>query len=175
MKNNSLSRAELSPENKGVMNIHYGDILVKYGEVLNVKQDELTYFGNTEVAKKYQNSYLQTGDIVIADAAEDETVGKCVEISGLGSEIVLSGLHTIPCRPKTKFSEGFLGYYMNSNAYHDQLLPLIQGTKVSSISKSAIQETVIMYPKSELEQRQIGSYLKELDNLIALHQRKCEK
>ena len=172
MQNNALSRAELSNDYGEVMNVHYGDILVKYGEILDVKKDEVTYLLNSELLKKYQTSVLQNGDIIIADAAEDETVGKCSEITGLSNEIVLSGLHTIPCRPKEKYAKGYLGFYMNSNAYHDQLLPLLQGTKVSSISKSAIQDTNIVYPKSETEQTKIGSYFQSLDNLITLHQRK---
>lgn len=154
------------------MNVHYGDILMKYGEVLDVKKDILTYLLDTSIVKKYQASLLHNGDVIIADAAEDETVGKCSEIAGLTDEIILSGLHTMPCRPKEKYAEGFLGYYMNSNAYHNQLLPLLQGTKVSSISKSAIQDTYIVYPKCEAEQEQIGKYFRNLDHLITLHQRK---
>ena len=175
MQNNALSRAELSNSEGEIMNVHYGDILVKYGEVLDVKKDALTYLLDKSIVKKYQASVLHNGDVIIADAAEDETVGKCSEMAGLTDEIVLSGLHTIPCRPKKKYAEGFLGYYMNSNAYHNQLLPLLQGTKVSSISKSAIQETDIFYPKSEVEQKQIGAYFKQLDHLITLHQRKCDE
>lgn len=175
MQNNSLSRAELSPDEGDVMNVHYGDILVKYGDVLDVETDNLTYLLDSTLVEKYQASLLQNGDIIIADAAEDETVGKCTEIAGLTTEIVLSGLHTIPCRSTIKFAEGYLGYYMNSRAYHDQLLPLIQGTKISSISKSAIQDTKVMYPKLEGEQAKIGSYFRSLDNLITLHQRKCEE
>lgn len=166
MQNNALSRAELSSADGKVMNVHYGDILIKYGEVIDVKKDELTYLLDESLVKKYQTSLLQNGDIIIADAAEDETVGKCSEMAGLTDEIVLSGLHTIPCRPKENFAEGYLGYYMNSGSYHDQLLPLIQGTKISSISKSAIQNTYIMYPKAESEQEQIGAYFKQLDRLI---------
>lgn len=172
MQNNSLSRAELSPDEGDVMNVHYGDILVKYGDVLDVETDNLTYLLDSTLVEKYQASLLQNGDIIIADAAEDETVGKCTEIAGLTTEIVLSGLHTIPCRSTIKFAEGYLGYYMNSRAYHDQLLPLIQGTKISSISKSAIQDTKVMYPKLEGEQAKIGSYFRSLDHLITLHQRK---
>lgn len=174
LQNNALSRAELSNDGE-VMNVHYGDILVKYGEVLDITQNELTYLQDSSVVKKYQASLLRNGDIIIADAAEDETVGKCSEIAGLSGETVLSGLHTIPCRPTIKFAEGYLGYYMNSGAYHDQLLPLIQGTKISSISKSAIQDTEIVYPKSEKEQTAIGQYFQHLDNLITLHQRKYNK
>lgn len=172
MQNNALPRADLSSAGGDVMNVHYGDVLVKYGEVLDVKKDELTYLLDASLVNKYLASLLQNGDIIIADAAEDETVGKCSEIAGLTDEKVLSGLHTIPCRPRGNFAEGYLGYYMNSGSYHDQLLPLIQGTKVSSISKSAIQDTDIMYPKSETEQRQIGDYFRNLDHLITLHQRK---
>ena len=35
LKNNSLSRAELSDSGE-VMNIHYGDVLIKYGECVDV-------------------------------------------------------------------------------------------------------------------------------------------
>ena len=80
-------------------------------------------------------------------------------------EIVLSGLHTIAYRPMFRFASGYLGYYMNSNLYHNQLLPLIQGIKVSSISKSAMQDTIIMYPKLIDEQAKIGEFL---NNLIIL-------
>lgn len=172
MSNNSLSRAELSSTDGEIMNVHYGDILVKYGEILDIKEDEFTYLLDSSLVKKYQASLLQNGDILIADAAEDETVGKCSEMAGLITEMVLPGLHTIPCRPKMKFAEGYLGYYMNSNVYHYQLLPLIQGTKISSISKSALLDTVILYPKSEKEQEQISVYFRNLDHLITLHQRK---
>ena len=175
MQNNALSRAELSNADGDIMNVHYGDILVKYGAVLNVKKDELTYLLDASLVKKYHTSLLQNGDIIIADAAEDETVGKCSEIAGLTNETVLSGLHTIPCRPKVKFAEGYLGYYLNSKAYHDQLLPLIQGTKISSVSKSSIQDTHVIFPKLDLEQKQIGNYFSSLDRLITLHQHKLEK
>lgn len=170
LQNNSLSRAELATHGE-VFNVHYGDILVKYGEVLDIAKDDLTYLVDSNIATKYQTSLLKNGDVIIADAAEDETVGKCSEIVGISGNTVLSGLHTIPCRPTMKFAEGYLGYYMNSGAYHNQLLPLIQGTKISSISKSAIQNTQIIYPKSAQEQQKIGDYFMSLDSLITLHQR----
>jgi type I restriction enzyme S subunit len=65
----------------------------------------------------------------------------------------------------------FLGYYINSPAYHNQLKPLMQGIKVTSISKSALQDTDMIMPKSIAEQIKIGEYFSNLDNLITLHQR----
>ena len=153
-------------------NIHYGDILVKYGEVLNLSCDEPTYLKDDSIMAKMSSSILHNGDIVMADAAEDETVGKCSEIKGLDGNKTVSGLHTIPLRPKKKYAPGYLGYYMNSNSYHDQLLPLMQGTKVSSVSKGAVSETMISVPVSYEEQDKIGTFFMQLDNLITLHQRK---
>jgi len=175
LQNNTLSRADLSSEEGIAKNIHYGDILVKFGEVIDVKTESLPMIGDETVIAKYKSSFLQNGDVIVADTAEDETVGKCTEIAGLSDEIVISGLHTIPYRPLQKYAPGYLGYYMNSPSYHNQLLPLMQGIKVTSISKTALQNTDILYPKSATEQAAIGRYFRNLDNLITLHQRELEK
>lgn len=175
MQNNTLSRADLSNERGIAKNVHYGDVLIKFGDVLDVSREQLPMITDEKILDKYKASFLQNGDVIIADTAEDTTVGKCSEIAGLRDEVVLSGLHTIPYRPVEKFATGYLGYYLNSSAYHDQLIPLMQGIKVTSISKSAMQDTDVVYPKSTEEQAMIGSYFQSLDNIITLHQRKCEQ
>ena len=175
LQNNTLSRAELSNETGVAKNVHYGDVLIKFGEVLDVSKEQLPMVLDESVLSKYKASFLQNGDVIVADTAEDATVGKCCEIAGLNNEVVLSGLHTIPYRPIEKFAFGYLGYYLNSGAYHNQLIPLMQGIKVTSISKSAMQDTDIVYPKSVEEQGKIGDYFQSLDHLITLHQRELEK
>ena len=175
LQNNTLSRADLSDEAGVAKNIHYGDVLIKFGEVLDVSKVQLPMISDESVLTRYKASFLQNGDVIVADTAEDTTVGKCSEIAGLNNEIVLSGLHTIPYRPVEKFASGYLGYYLNSSAYHNQLIPLMQGIKVTSISKSAMQDTDIIYPKSKEEQVKIGCYFRSLDHLITLHQRKCDE
>lgn len=175
MQNNTLSRADLSFERGVAMNIHYGDILVKFGEVLDIKAEQLPMIVNESVLVKYKSSFLQNGDVIMVDTAEDEAVGKCAEIRGLSNECVISGLHTIPYRPLQDFGFGYLGYYMNSPSYHNQLLPLMQGIKVTSISKTALQRTSILYPKSITEQAAIGKYFHNLDDFITLHQQKCDQ
>ena len=172
LQNNTLSRAELTPEMGAAKNIHYGDVLIKFGEYLDASKVTLPYISSYEMVEKYKASFLQDGDIIMADTAEDETVGKCSEIAGLQGFPTLSGLHTIPMRTKEKYASGYLGYYMNSEAYHNQLLPLMQGIKVTSISKGAIQDTVISLPINMAEQAAIGQFFRQLDRLITLHLRK---
>ena len=174
LQNNTLSRVNLMSETGVAKNVHYGDVLIKFGDILDVSKEKLPMISDESILKKYKASFLQNGDVIVADTAEDSSVGKCSEIIGLNDEIVLSGLHTIPYRPVEKFASGYLGYYLNSSAYHNQLIPLMQGIKVMSISKSAMQNTYIIYPKLEEEQAKIGQYFSQLDNLITLHQRELE-
>jgi type I restriction enzyme S subunit len=175
IQNNTLSRAELNYESGKVKNVHYGDVLIKFGDYVDVSKDELPYISDDQIASKYRESLLQDGDIIIADTAEDSTVGKCAEIVGSKGVAVMSGLHTIPCRPIVKIAPKFMGYYLNSGAYHNQLLPLMQGIKVTSISKSALQDTEVMMPCEYEEQAKIGECFSAIDRLITLHQRKCDE
>ena len=175
LSNNTLSRAELSTETGPAMNVHYGDVLIKFGEYLDATKVTLPFIPSQQLVDKFKSSLLQDGDVIMADTAEDEAVGKCTEIAGLQGIPTISGLHTIPLRPMQSFAPGYLGYYMNSGAYHDQLLPLMQGIKVTSVSKSAILNTDISYPDDSAEQARIGRFFIQLDTLITLHQRKLEK
>ena len=174
LQNNTLSRADLNLESGSARNIHYGDILIKFGDCLGLGSDKLPFVDDESILSKYVNSTLRVGDVIFADTAEDESAGKCVELVKLPNEPVISGLHTIPARPKFPFGSGYLGHYLNAPAYHDQLLPLLQGIKVVSISKTALQDTQICFPTA-LEQSAIGASLNALDSLITLHQRKHDK
>ncbi|WP_368911502.1 restriction endonuclease subunit S [Proteus vulgaris] len=170
--NNTLSRAELNYEHGIARNIHYGDVLIKFGEILDANDASLPFITDEIFVYKQKNAALRNGDIVIADAAEDSTVGKCTELFNIDKQVILSGLHTIAIRPTVTFASKYLGYYLNSSSYHDQLLPLMQGTKVLSISKSALQYTNINFPNKNEEQIKIGNTFQKLDNLINQHQQK---
>lgn len=173
LKSNTLSRAGLNGENGTARNVHYGDILIKFGDCLDGERSDLPFITDDTVLPKFAGSILREGDVIFADTAEDEAAGKCVELRKIPKEPTISGLHTIPARPRFFFGTGYLGHYLNSDAYHRQLLPLMQGIKVISVSKAALQDTQVRFPGLS-EQAAIGSALSEIDNLITLHQRKLE-
>lgn len=165
LSNNTLPRADLNNRGGTVRNVHYGDILTRFGEVLDCEKDEVPYL-NDGALLTASAQVLQDGDVILADTAEDDTVGKAAEVYGLGKGRMVAGLHTIPCRVKKgNFVPKWLGYYMNSSLYHDQVLPYITGIKVSSISRMAISETLIAVPPLE-EQKAIVSALSEVDRLL---------
>ena len=171
IKTNSFSREKLSLNSGEIKNIHYGDILVKYNSTLDFENNSIPYVIDNDT-KLTSDMFLKNGDIIFSDAAEDYSVGKCVELFNVSGNIV-SGLHTIVCRPEIDFARYFLGYYLNSNSYRHQVLPMVQGAKVSSISKGNLSKTNISFP-SLPEQTAIGSFFQDIDQLISLQQRKLE-
>lgn len=164
LSNSTLSRADLNDKQGKAMYIHYGDVLIRFGQVLDLVKEKLPYITEDTLAIKACRTTLKNGDVIMADTAEDETVGKCTEIRNIGEIHVVPGLHTIPLRPLIKFADGFMGYYLNSDAYRKGLLPLMQGVKVTSISRTALQSTNIKYPHSLTEQQKIAECLSEIDS-----------
>ena len=166
LQNNTFSRDDLSYDVGDVRNIHYGDVLIKYGTVTDIGALSVPCIKPDRNIEKFSSSsYLRNGDIVFADTAEDYTVGKATEIVGVTHQRVLSGLHTIPCRPHDRFAPMFLGHYFNSYHFRRQIYRMIQGIKVSSISKSEIAKTTILTPPCDV-QRKVASVLSEVDHLI---------
>lgn len=170
LPNNTLPRAALNHRGGTVRNVHYGDILTRYGEVLDCGRDEIPYINDLSLPA---SQLLQDGDVLLADTAEDEAVGKAVEVRGLGEGKLAAGLHTVACRvKKDSFAPGWLGYYMNSHVYHDQILPFITGIKVSSISRAALAGTLILVPPKEEQERMasalsdVGAAIEALERLI---------
>jgi len=157
--NNTYARECMCDDCGGVANIHYGDVLIRYGSVLDCSRTAVPSLINSIICR---TDRLSDGDVIIADTAEDETVGKAIEIRGIEGRCAVSGLHTIACRPRFDFAPGWLGYYINSSTFHDQLLPLITGTKVSSISKAGLRTTILNVP-TIAEQRAIATVLSDMD------------
>ena len=166
LKNNTLSRAELNYNKGKIKNIHYGDILIKFNNFVLSNANSIPYINDESIPNKYSELLLKNGDLIIADTAEDYSVGKATELIFNDKSLIISGLHTIPCRPvQNIFASKYLGYYINSPSYHNQLLPLIQGIKVSSISKSQIVNTYITYPDIK-EQNKIAKFLTLIEQRI---------
>ena len=170
--NNTLSREQLTVVGS-VQNVHYGDIHVKFPEVLDLSKFSLPYI-NESICRRAKE-FLRDGDIVMADTAEDESVGKSCEIINVGDRKVEGGLHTFVLRSYKSYYNGFLGYLINSTLFHNHIIPLLQGTKVYSITKSDLKTLKVIYPPLE-EQKRIAEVLSHFDqhieNLSALLEKK---
>ena len=56
LQSNSLSRADLNYEQGLVKNVHYGDVLIKFGEILDVEKAEIPFVFSTLFAL-HQSSF----------------------------------------------------------------------------------------------------------------------
>ena len=69
----------------------------------------------------------------------------------------------------------FIRTIMRSQLFADQLSAVLVAGAQPNVSSKEIDGFEFMIPKSKDEQRWIGEYFTNLDNLITLHQRKCDE
>ncbi len=77
-------------------------------------------------------------------------------------------------RPSEIIDSYYLAYMLRSKPVREKMTLLAQGISRYNISKNKVMEIAISLPSLD-EQRMVGQYFCQLDNLITLHQRKLEK
>ena len=74
-------------------------------------------------------------------------------------------------RPSEKIDSNYLAYMLRSESAREKIILLAQGISRYNISKNKVMEIAVSLPSLD-EQKLIGQYFRQLDNLITLHQRK---
>ena len=77
-------------------------------------------------------------------------------------------------RPIEKFDNHYLAYMLRSESVREDIVFLAQGISRYNISKNKVMEIKVPIPQMA-EQRLLGDFFCNLDDLITLHQRKYEK
>ena len=72
------------------------------------------------------------------------------------------------------FYQEYLLQLLSSNYMYSQYRSLASGGVVNNLNSDLVQSITALIPNKE-EQSKLGAFFRNLDNLIALHQRKCEK
>ena len=76
-------------------------------------------------------------------------------------------------RPSEKIDSYYLAYMLRSESTRAKIIMLAQGISRYNISKNKVMEIAVSLPSLD-EQKMIGQYFSQLDNLITLHQSKTE-
>ena len=152
---------------QGVACVHYGDIHVHYDGFVRMGQDHVAAVPMRLVRAA---SRLKSGDVLIADAAEDlDGVGKAIELVAPEACEVVGGLHVQALRPKAnRIALGFSGYLFRQNAYREAVERGASGLKVFGISKSQLMTVEIFLPPTLAEQQAIAAVLSDLDSALAM-------
>ena len=76
-------------------------------------------------------------------------------------------------RPTEKIDPHYMAYMLRSESVRKKIVYLAQGISRYNISKTGVMQIEVPLPDTA-EQRLVGKYFSNLDNLITLHQRKKE-
>lgn len=155
----SYSRAQLSNADE-VKYIHYGDIHTKWNHFLDFSNAEIPSISEEQVGNY---NLIKEGDLIMADASEDyEGVGKSIEVTNLGAEKAISGLHTFLLRDRGFFVKNFKGYFHSNTLIKSQFDRLATGLKVYGVSKNNLRLILIPAPPND-EQAAIARILTDMD------------
>lgn len=149
------------------------DILSSSQEVACISQDDQDNATDTFLSD--DNSGLNNGDIVFASFVPLNQRAKAVEVKLLDESCELvAGKNTIACHTKQEFAPGYLGYYLNSDKYQQQLNSPDQDFGHGYfIRKKAIASTVIDKPCLAEQEKiaalldTVSTKLRNLENIAA--------
>ncbi|WP_169534976.1 restriction endonuclease subunit S [Selenomonas ruminantium] len=165
-----------------------GEVFEQTTNYVNPAEDEVELWsltveaGLTPKTERYNREFLvkkednfkevRPGDIVYNPM--NMTLG-AVGYNGMAKSVAVSGYYTTMIA-----KDGYDSYYINTWLKSPQAILLYKNYATGTlIEKQRVQFPTLStipasFPEFE-EQKQIGAYFANLDNLIALHQRKCDE
>jgi type I restriction enzyme S subunit len=147
----------------------------RYITYMNVFSNPISNLNSVDkiVIDTTQNE-VKSGDVFFTVSSETaEEVGMSSVWSGNIEHIYLNSF-CFGYRPKIKFDLYFLANILRAPDFRKKIKILAQGISRYNISKNKVMELYLNLPEYE-EQKIIGNYFKNLDNLIANHQVQIEK
>jgi len=159
-KGNGLSWNDINPEGSYYYCILYGNLYTDYGMIA----ENIVY----KTDDKKSNSFLSKfGDVLIP--GDDTTPTGLARATSLEVDNVILGGGINVLRPK-EINGSYLSVCINRNK--NKLIPLITGTTVRHLNNNSLKTIDLTVSKNINEQKLIASVIKNMDNLITLHQRK---
>ena len=151
-------------------------ISAQYGLV-----DQITYFNNRVASRDVSNYYLVlNGEFAYNKSTSDGYPFGAVKRLDLYEKGVLSTLYIVFAPKKEQqIDSDYLTVFFDTDRWHKGVAErAAEGARnhgLLNISAEDFFDIDLSVPKDIVEQKQIGAFIRQLDNLITLHQRKYEK
>ena len=148
----------------------HGDAqFVTYMNVFTNPVSDTTMTEHVEIDN--HQSKVQYGDVFFTTSSETpDEVGMSSVWLGNTDNIYLNSF-CFGYRPEVNFDPYYMAYMLRSDVVRKNIIFLAQGISRYNISKNRVMDIEVPVP-SLAEQKKIGSYFKNLDHLITLHQSK---
>ena len=151
-------------------------ISAQYGLV-----DQITYFNNRVASRDVSNYYLVlNGEFAYNKSTSDGYPFGAVKRLDLYEKGVLSTLYIVFAPKKEQqIDSDYLTVFFDTDRWHKGVAErAAEGARnhgLLNISAEDFFDIDLSVPKDIVEQKQIGVFIRQLDNLITLHQRELEK
>ena len=174
-----VSEIAIEKLSNGIMNNQSDDETgVKHINVINmydtdkIHPEKLTFSNYDEEAVKKCN--VEFGDIFLTRSSlKPEGIAEANVLLDSGRFVYDDHLIRLKVN-KEKYDPFFVKLNLSGNAFKRQFIVRAKTTAFTTIGQEDISECLGFFPKKE-EQQQIGEYFMVLNNLITLHQQKCEE
>ena len=149
-------------------------ISAQYGLV-----DQITYFNNRVASRDVSNYYLVlNGEFAYNKSTSDGYPFGAVKRLDLYEKGVLSTLYIVfAIKKEQQIDSDFLTVFFDTDRWHKGVAErAAEGARnhgLLNISAEDFFDIDLSIPKDVAEQKEIGAFIRQLDNLITLHQRKC--
>ncbi|PQG55413.1 restriction endonuclease subunit S [Enterococcus faecalis] len=150
--------------------VEFGEPIILYGR-LYTKYETVIEKVDTFVNKKDKSIISEGSEVIVpasGESSEDISRASVVGKSG----IILGGDLNI-IKPVNYIDSIFLALTISNGSQQKEMSKRAQGKSVVHLHNSDLKQVNLLYPKLE-EQQKIGSFFKQLDITIALHQRKLD-
>ncbi|MCT3582136.1 restriction endonuclease subunit S [Levilactobacillus brevis] len=117
-----------------------------------------------EIKERY---YLNKNDILVT---MDGTVGRTAKVVD-DNMILAQRVARLVANKNTEF----VYQWLNQGSFFNEMTKVSHGGTIKHISLNEISNYSATVPSNNIEQQKIGSFFKQFDNTIDLHQRKLEK
>ncbi|MFA6375869.1 MAG: restriction endonuclease subunit S [Candidatus Paceibacterota bacterium] len=170
LRSYAVSRENLVEDtrnDKGIGNIHYGDIHAKFNAT-NIDLNNVSVpMAKDDGFTPNKEDFLIDGDLIMADTSEDyEGIGVAVLVRGFESKKVVGGLHTFVLRDnKKKTDQNYRQYIFRNPEIRKKLQKIANGVSVYGISKTNLSKIILNLPPLD-EQKQIAKILEIWDRAI---------
>ncbi len=152
-----------------------GTKLISVMDILN--DDFITYEsirGLADVTEEEKERFsVDFGDVLFQRSSENvEDAGRTNVY--LDRKRAVFGGFVIRGKKNSDYQPEFMRYVLDTKMIRKQITTKAQGAQHINVSQETLQDVLFCLPSKE-EQIRIGNYFRNLDNLITLHQRKCNE